>query len=132
LTTTSIVGHYSSGDDSGSLSSTTWFNSIVTTTQTPRRADGSWETGDIGAQADCTLENLKRTLDAVGSSMADVLHVTIYLTDMADWSGFNESYARHFPKPYPERCCVGVSALAIDGMRVEVTVIAARTAVDTD
>ncbi|WP_425548719.1 RidA family protein [Amycolatopsis ultiminotia] len=96
------------------------------TTAVPSRADGSFELGDIRAQAELTLENLARDLRDADSSMADILHLTIYLADIADWASFNESYVRHVPKPYPCRCAVGVAALAIPGMRVEVTALAAR------
>ena len=88
------------------------------------KADGSIETGDIRTQSTCTLESLKASLEKAGSSLADVIHLTIYLTDMAERPVFNEVYCAYFKKPYPVRCAVGVSALADPGMRVEVTAMA--------
>jgi enamine deaminase RidA (YjgF/YER057c/UK114 family) len=61
---------------------------------------------------------------AAGTSLARLLHVTIYLTDIADRPAFNEVYARRVPQPVPARCCVAVSALAVEGMRVEITACA--------
>lgn len=49
--------------------------------------------------------------------MDRVLHLTIYLTDMADRAAFNEVYKRFFAKPWPVRAAVGVAALAVEGMR---------------
>jgi enamine deaminase RidA (YjgF/YER057c/UK114 family) len=51
--------------------------------------------------------------------------VTIHLTDIADRPAFNEVYARRAPQPVPARCCVAVSALAVEGVRVEITAWAA-------
>ena len=69
---------------------------------------------------------LKDALERAGSSMDRVLHLTIYLTDMADRPAFNEVYQRFFAKPWPVRAAVGVAALAVEGMRVEVTAMAAK------
>ena len=55
-----------------------------------------------------------------------MIHLTIYLTDMADRPAFNEVYCRYFAKPYPVRCAVGVSALMDPAMKVEVTAMAVR------
>lgn len=103
------------------------FGNVLVTTQIPLRPDGEIELGDITAQSECTLACLKASLENAGSSLKDVLHLTIYLTDMNDRPGFNEVYCRFFDRPYPVRAAIGISALAIDGMRVEVTAIAART-----
>jgi enamine deaminase RidA (YjgF/YER057c/UK114 family) len=121
------IGRNTPPDADNSLSAhATWFNGIVTTTQVPRTSPDSFELGDIEAQATRTLINLEEALSAAGSSMSDILHLTIYLTDINDWAGFNVSYTRLVPKPYPVRAAIGVKALAIDGMRVEVTAFAAR------
>ncbi|HWH58875.1 MAG TPA: RidA family protein [Terriglobales bacterium] len=102
------------------------FGDLLVSTQIPIYEDGSLELGDIRAQTDCTLRNLKRSLEGAGSSMSDVLHLTIYLTDMSERSIFNEVYRAHFKKPYPVRCAVGVAALAMEGIRVEVMALAAK------
>lgn len=102
------------------------FNGLLVTTQIPTRADGSLELGDIVTQCECTLQALKDALERAGSGLDRVLHLTIYLTDMADRAAFNAVYQRFFTKPWPVRAAVGVASLAFDGMRVEVTAMAAK------
>lgn len=98
---------------------------LVYTTQIPRHSDGTIEVGGIALQAEQTLQNLQAALEALGSSMSDLMHLTVYLTDIGDAPAFNEVYARVVPAPYPARCAIGVQALAVPGMRVEVTAVAA-------
>lgn len=113
--------------DEQSLSSdVSGLGSLIFTTQTPLREDGSMELGDIKAQSECALTSLKASLEKSGSSLENILHLTIYLTDMADRPLFNEVYRRFFRKPYPVRCAIGVTALATKDMRVEITAIAAK------
>ncbi|MBF8724060.1 MULTISPECIES: RidA family protein [Pseudomonas] len=102
------------------------FNGLLVTTQIPTRPDGSLALGDIVEQSECTLQALKDALERAGSSMDRVVHLTIYLTDMADRPAFNEVYQRFFSKPWPVRAAVGVASLAFEGMRVEVTAMAAK------
>lgn len=113
-------------DEDEISSDTAGLGNLLVTTHIPLKADGSLETGDIRTQSIRTLESLKTSLENAGSSLADVIHLTIYLTDMAERPAFNEVYCEYFKKPYPVRCAVGVSALADPGMRVEVTAMAAR------
>ncbi|MBF7144790.1 MULTISPECIES: RidA family protein [Pseudomonas] len=102
------------------------FQGLLVTTQIPVRADGALELGDIEAQSTCTLTALKVALEKAGSSLDRVMHLTIYLTDMADRPAFNAVYQRFFSKPWPVRAAVGVAALAVEGMRVEVTAMAVQ------
>lgn len=104
------------------------YRGMLLTTQIPVRPDGSLELGDIEAQSECTLRALKTALEGAGSSLDRVLHLTIYLTDMADRTAFNEVYKRFFSRPWPVRAAVGVAALGVEGMRVEVTAMAAGPA----
>jgi len=113
-------------DESEISSDTTGLGNLLFTTHIPLRADGSIETGDIRTQSIATLESLKTSLEKAGSSLADVMHLTIYLTDIDERPAFNEVYCSYFKKPYPVRCAVGVAALADPDMKVEVTAIAAR------
>lgn len=102
------------------------FGGLLVSTQIPTRADGSLELGGITEQSECTLQALKSALENAGSSLSQVMHLTIYLTDMSDRAAFNEVYKRFFSKPWPVRAAVGVAALAVEGMRVEVTAMAAQ------
>ena len=113
--------------DADSISSdVAGFAGLLVSTQIPTRADGSLELGGIVEQSECTLQALKLALEKAGSSMSRVLHLTIYLTDMADRAAFNEVYKRYFAQPWPVRATVGVAELAVAGMRVEVTAMAAK------
>jgi enamine deaminase RidA (YjgF/YER057c/UK114 family) len=92
---------------------------ILYTAQLPLKADGGFETGDIGAQTELTLANLKRTVEAADGTMADVAQVLVYLTDAADFEGMNAVYTRHFPKPYPNRATF-LARLVVPGARIEI------------
>lgn len=92
----------------------------------PLNAEGDLAGETIEEQSEAALVELARVLEAAGSSLDRVLHLTIYLTDIArDRAGFNEVYAAHFTGPRPVRCAVGIAALARPGMLVELTAIAA-------
>ena len=67
---------------------------------------------DIKAQAKQTLENMKEVLDAAGLKISDIAKTTVFLTDMADFDGFNEVYAAFMGEHRPARVCVGVSEIA--------------------
>jgi 2-iminobutanoate/2-iminopropanoate deaminase len=92
---------------------------ILYTAQLPLKADGSFETGDIGAQTELTLANLKRTVEAAGGTLADVTQVLVYLPDPQDFAGMNAVYGRYFAKPYPNRATV-VANLVVPGARIEI------------
>lgn len=96
---------------------------ILYTAQIPNREDGSIETGDIRAQAELTLSNLRRTVEAAGGSMDDVTQVLVYLPDPADFPGMNEIYARAFKAPYPNRATI-VADLMVPGARIEIVAYA--------
>lgn len=113
---------YTPDSDAESISSdVAEFNGILVTTQIP----ADYDVG-IVEQSESMLQALKEALEKAGSSMDRVMHLTIYLTDMADRAAFNEVYQRFFKKPWPVRAAVGVAALAFPGMRVEVTAMAAK------
>jgi 2-iminobutanoate/2-iminopropanoate deaminase len=79
--------------------------------------------GDVAAQTEQVLQNLRTLLAAVGKSLADVARVNVYLTDMKDFGAMNAVYARYFEAPYPARTTVAVSALPL-GAAVEIDLIA--------
>lgn len=76
----------------------------------------------IEAQTRNCLENIKRTLEGEGLSLANVISCTCYLTDPADFAAFNGVYASYFSDPLPVRTTIGCQ-LMIDA-KVEITVIA--------
>ena len=79
--------------------------------------------GGIGPETRQTLENIKASLERVGSSMDRVAKCTVFLADMAEWPAMNEVYRTFFSNP-PARSAVAVSGLALDA-RVEIECIAA-------
>lgn len=76
----------------------------------------------IAAQARQCFQNLLTALEAAGAGEADVVKVTVYLTDVADFAGMNEEYARVFSSPYPARTTVYVTLPA--DMLIEADVVA--------
>ena len=62
-------------------------------------------------QAQQVLDNLAAVAVSAGGSLADVVKLTIYLTDISAFSKVNEVMAHYFSQPYPARVTVGVSAL---------------------
>jgi len=80
--------------------------------------------GDIAAQTERVLENLKAVLTAAGSSLAQVLKTTVYLKDISEFGSMNEIYGRYFSADAPARATVEVARLPKD-VRVEIDCIAA-------
>ena len=80
--------------------------------------------GGINAETRQTLENIRRNLEAHGSSMEDVVKCTVMLADIADFEAMNAVYREYFPRNKPARTTVGVAGLPI-GARVEIDCIAA-------
>jgi len=86
-------------------------------------ATGQMVAGDIAAQTERVLENLKAVLAASGSALERVLKTTVYLKDMADFPKMNEVYGRYFTVNPPARATVAVAGLP-RGARVEIDAIA--------
>jgi 2-iminobutanoate/2-iminopropanoate deaminase len=80
--------------------------------------------GDFDAQAKQVFENLAFVLEAGGSSLAKVVKVTIYLTDMANFPKIVELRERWFTPPYPADTIVEVNALALPELMIEIEAIA--------
>jgi 2-iminobutanoate/2-iminopropanoate deaminase len=79
--------------------------------------------GDIRAQTERVLENLKGIVEAAGSSLDRVVRATVFLADMNEFAAMNEVYGRYFRNQPPARSTVQVSRLPRD-VRVEIDVIA--------
>jgi 2-iminobutanoate/2-iminopropanoate deaminase len=79
--------------------------------------------GNISAQAERVLENLKGILESAGSSLGRVVKTTVFLADMNDFTVMNEVYSRYFTANPPARSTVEVSKLPRN-VRVEIDVIA--------
>lgn len=79
--------------------------------------------GGIGPETRQTMENIKATLVAAGSSLDRVFKCTVFLADMADYAAMNEVYASYFPSEPPARSAMAGSGLAL-GARVEIECLA--------
>jgi 2-iminobutanoate/2-iminopropanoate deaminase len=79
--------------------------------------------GDIAAQTDRVIQNLKAIVEAAGSSLDKAVKTTVFLKDMGEFAKMNEVYARHFPSVPPARSTVEVARLPRD-VRVEIDLIA--------
>lgn len=71
------------------------------------------------------LRNVEGLLRAAGLGLGDVVRVTLYLTDMADFAAVNQAYASFFAEPFPARATVQAAALP-RGAHVEIEVTALR------
>jgi len=82
--------------------------------------------GDITAETRQVFTNLKNILEAHGSDMAHVIRVDVMLHDFSERDEMNAEYVKHFPADrMPSRVCFGGADLAA-GLKIEVTVIAAK------
>lgn len=79
--------------------------------------------GGIQGETRQTLENIKATLERLGSSMEDVVKCTVFLSDIGEWAAMNEVYVQFFPNHPPARSALGASGLAL-GARTEIECIA--------
>jgi reactive intermediate/imine deaminase len=66
---------------------------------------------DPGAQIRRVFDNLAAVAEAAGGSLANVVKLTIYLTDLAHFPLVNEIMAKYFTPPYPARAVLGVAQL---------------------
>lgn len=65
----------------------------------------------IDAQIVRVFENLKAVAEAAGGSLADVVKLNVFLTDLGNFAKVNETMARYFSEPFPARAAVGVKEL---------------------
>jgi 2-iminobutanoate/2-iminopropanoate deaminase len=84
---------------------------------------GNLVTGDIKTQTERVLQNVKAILDDQKLSFSNVVKSTVFLTNLADFAGMNEVYAKYFTSEFPARSTIQVAALP-KGANVEIEVIA--------
>lgn len=100
-------------------------NLIFTSGQIPLNPEtGVLEGSNITEQTHRVCQNLSAVLEASGGSLKSAVKTVCYLSDMADFSAFNEVYAQYFIEK-PARSCVAVKELP-KGALVEVDVIAQK------
>lgn len=81
--------------------------------------------GDVVAQTRQIFENMRAVLAAAGARFADVLRVTVYLTDVKDRRLINPIRQEYFGSTRPASTLIGVAELIVPGMKVEIEAIAA-------
>jgi len=99
--------------------------------QAVRVGDTIWVSGQVGMgargippvfadQARQAFENLKRVLKTAGATLGDVVELVTYHTDMGEMPDFSQVKSEFFPENYPAWTAVGVSALALPDLHIEI------------
>ena len=81
--------------------------------------------GDITAQTERVLENLKAVLEACGMSLENVVKTTVYLKNIGDFAKMNEVFGRYFVTDPPARATIEAARLPRD-VQVEIDAIAGQ------
>ena len=97
-------------------------NTVYTSGQIALDPETGKLSGNITDQTERVIKNLSAVLEAAGSSLNDIVKTTCFLADIADFSAFNEIYAKHITSA-PARSCVAVRDLP-RGALVEIEAIA--------
>ena len=97
-------------------------NMLYTSVQIPLNLEGNIVGDNITEQTEQVMQNLKAVLEEAGTSFENAIKTTCFLSDMANFAGFNEVYSKYFTSN-PARSCVSVKELPKQVL-VEVEVIA--------
>jgi 2-aminomuconate deaminase len=81
---------------------------------------------DIRAQTRAVLENIRDILAGAGAGLADVVELSTYLVNMADFDGYNQVYSEFFGYDGPARTTVAVAALPHPHLLIEIRAVAYR------
>jgi 2-iminobutanoate/2-iminopropanoate deaminase len=81
--------------------------------------------GGVAGQTTQALRHVERILQACGGSLADVVKVTVYMTDLAEWEEMNAAYVQAFGPETPARIAIGCASLLLDA-KLELDCIAYR------
>ena len=100
-----------------------WGDLLFVSGVAPVDAKGKVVSDDPAAQTRQIFQNMKAILDAAGASFADVLKVTVYLTDVEDRKKINPVRQEFFGAARPASTLIGVKALAIPEMKVEIEAV---------
>lgn len=76
----------------------------------------------IETEVDRVFRNLRAVCEAAGGSLADIVKLNVFLTDMANFPVVNQIMGQYFSEPYPARAAIGVAQLP-RGARVEMDAI---------
>jgi len=87
---------------------------------------GPAESWEIGAHTTKVMDNIKKLVEAAGSTMDDVLQLSVFLAKIDHYDGMNKVFKTYFPHGGPARTTVAVAALPGNSL-VEINCIAAVT-----
>jgi 2-iminobutanoate/2-iminopropanoate deaminase len=93
--------------------------------QVPLTSDGKLLIGSIAEQTHQVMKNLQAVLEKEALGFGDVVKVTIFVIDMANYAKVNEAYASYFNGSFPAREFICVKELPINA-EVEISMIAAK------
>lgn len=99
-------------------------DTVYVSGQIPLDPAGQLVTGDIDAEIRRVFDNLAAVAEAAGGSLAHVVKLSVFLTDLAHFTRVNEIMATYFAAPYPARAVLGVAQLP-RGARVEMECVLA-------
>lgn len=102
---------------------TYWFAGKIGVTDSSR----AMTVGRVTAEVRNIFEAFRQLFDETGLSFRDVVQVTVYLADIADYDEMNRAYAEYFPVGPPARETVAVSGI-VGGAKVEISLVAVKTA----
>ena len=78
----------------------------------------------VEEQTRIVVAKLAAVLESAGATLADVVRCGVYLADIRDFAAMDKVYRESFPEPLPARTTIGVAALPIPGMLVEIDCVA--------
>ena len=87
-------------------------------------ATGELAGPDVGAQTRMIIDSFATMLRAVGSDLEHVVHVNVFLADMADFDAMNDAYAEKLGDHRPARTVIGVHELPKPGLRLTMNLTA--------
>jgi 2-aminomuconate deaminase len=79
---------------------------------------------DVRLQTAAVIENIRDILAAAGADLGDLVQITAFLVDMADFAAYNETYAEYFTEDGPTRTTVAVRELPHPDLLIEMQAVA--------
>ena len=79
---------------------------------------------DVRLQTAAVIENIRDILTAAGADLGDLVQITAFLVDMADFAAYNETYAEYFTEDGPTRTTVAVRELPHPDLLIEMQAVA--------
>jgi len=87
---------------------------------TGRDRNGAFVIGDVRAQTQQAIDNIRALVEQAGGTLKDVVKCTVYVTDRAHWTAMNEVYFANFRDDPPHRVSCIVSGLGSPECLVEI------------